>query len=186
MGGQQEAPCAAGRVADRLAGLGCHGIDDGGDQGAGGKVLTSASLHIGGILFQQSLVGIPLDIDTEARPLFLVDEVHNQAAELGRVLNLILSLAKDQPEHSRTLPQLLQGVPVVSLQIITIELNQNIPAEALGDRRGLVERCTGLLIRHLEEEQKGQLLQIIPIRETIIPEDIAVIPEFLDECGCGH
>jgi len=94
MGGQQEAPCAAGRVADRLAGLGCHGIDDGGDQGAGGKVLTSASLHIGGILFQQSLVGIPLDIDTEARPLFLVDEVHNQAAELGRVLNLILSLAK--------------------------------------------------------------------------------------------
>jgi len=134
MGRQQEATRTAGRIADRLAGLGGHGIDDGCDQGAGGEVLASSPLHIGGVLFQESLVGIPLDIDTETRPLLLVDEIDNQSAKLGRVLNFVLRLTENQPQHSRTLAQLLQGVPVVGFQIIPIELDQDIPAEALWDR----------------------------------------------------
>jgi len=48
-------------------------------------------------------------------------------------------------------------------------------------RLGL-ERSPG----HLEEEQEGQLLQVIAIGETVIPEDVAVVPKLLDEGGSGH
>lgn len=37
------------------------------------------------------------------------------------------------------------------------------------------------------EEQKRQLLHVIVLRQTVVPEDGTVIPEFLDEGGgVGH
>src|SRR5258708_6918257 len=38
-------------------------------------------------------------------------------------------------------------------------------------------------VGHLEEEQEGELLQIIAIRQTVVTEDGAVFPELLDDGG---
>jgi hypothetical protein len=44
-----------------------------------------------------------------------------------------------------------------------------------------------LLIRHFEEEQKRELLDIITIGETIIAKDVAVVPQLLNEwCRGTH
>src|SRR5262245_55057340 len=72
-------------------------------------------------------------------------------------------------------------MPVMRLQLITITLQQALPVEVVWNRRRLIERRSALLIRHLEEEQKRQLLDIIPVRQPVIAQDVAVIPEFLNE-----
>ena len=44
-----------------------------------------------------------------------------------------------------------------------------------------VKRRLALLVRHLEKQQKRQLLDIIAVGEPVIPQDIAVVPEFLNQ-----
>jgi hypothetical protein len=39
-----------------------------------------------------------------------------------------------------------------------------------------------LLISHLEEDEVGQLLDVITIADALITEDVAVVPDFLDDC----
>jgi len=44
-----------------------------------------------------------------------------------------------------------------------------------------------LLVGHFEEEQISELLHIIAIRKAIVAQDVAIVPEFLDELlGVGH
>jgi hypothetical protein len=43
----------------------------------------------------------------------------------------------------------------------------------------------GALMRHLEEEQVSELLDVIAVGEAVIAEDVAVIPELVDESGRG-
>ena len=44
-----------------------------------------------------------------------------------------------------------------------------------------------LLVRHLQEEQEGQLLNVIAIRQAIIAQDGAVVPELGYKGGAiGH
>ena len=38
-------------------------------------------------------------------------------------------------------------------------------------------------IRHFQEQQKGQRLHVIAIGQAVIPQDVAEIPEFLNEGG---
>ena len=49
----------------------------------------------------------------------------------------------------------------------------------MGDR--LLKGGSALLIRHLEEEQKRQLLDVVAVRQPVIAQDVAVVPEFLNE-----
>jgi hypothetical protein len=55
------------------------------------------------------------------------------------------------------------------------------PAEALRNDRGLVPRRQRLLVRHLEEQQIRELLDVVPIRQPVVAEDVAVVPELLDD-----
>ena len=52
-----------------------------------------------------------------------------------------------------------------------------------GHGTGLVERRPRLLIRHLGEQQKRQLLHRIAVGQTVIAETVAVVPKFLNEGG---
>ena len=45
----------------------------------------------------------------------------------------------------------------------------------------LVERRPALLIRHLEKKQKRELLDIVAVRQPVVAQDVAVVPEFLNE-----
>jgi len=187
VGGEQEAAGAAGGIADGLARLRGDHVHHGGDERSRGEVLARAALHVLGVLLQEALVGVALDIGGEAGPLFLVDQVHDEAAELGRVLDLVLRLAEDDAEHARALAELLQHVAVMDLQLVAVLGQQGGPVLALGDGGGLVERRTRLLVRHFQEQEEGQLLDVIAVGQTVIPQDAAVVPEFLNECGwVGH
>ena len=67
------------------------------------------------------------------------------------------------------------------------QLQQRVPAETFGDGRWFVERRLRLLVRHFQEQQKRQLLHVIAIRQTIIAENVAIIPKFLDKGrGIAH
>jgi hypothetical protein len=54
---------------------------------------------------------------------------------------------------------------------------------ALGHGGGLVEGRPPLLVGHLEEEQIRQLLQVIAVGQPVVPQDVAVVPELLNELG---
>ena len=134
-----------------------------------------------GVLPQQTFVGVALDVGGEAGPLFLVDQVHDKSAELGRVPDLVLDLAENQTQHSRSLAEFSQGVTIMSFQLVALQLQQRISTEHFGNGRRLIERRLRLLVRHFQEEQKRELLDVVAVRQTVIPQDVAVVPKFLDE-----
>ena len=103
-------------------GCGAHHVHHGGDERARGEVLARAAFHVLGVLLQQPLVGVALHVGGEAGPLLLVDQVHDEAAELGRVLDFVLRLAEDDAEHARPLAEFLQRMAVMNLQIVAIQL----------------------------------------------------------------
>ena len=49
----------------------------------------------------------------------------------------------------------------------------------MGD--GLLNGGLRLLVRHLQEQQKRQLLDVVAVGQAVIPQDVAVVPELLDE-----
>src|SRR5437867_2736228 len=54
------------------------------------------------------------------------------------------------------------------------------PAVAPGDRLVLAGK-RGSLVGHLEEQQEGELLEVILVGEPVVAQDVAVRPEFLDD-----
>jgi hypothetical protein len=116
-----------------------------------------------------------------------LSKVHDQSTQLGRILNLVLRLAEDHPKHARPFAEFFEGLAVVSFEIVAIQLQQRIPAESLWDGGRFVEGRLRLLVGHLQEEQERQLLDVIAIGQAVVAEDIAVVPELLDQGGgVGH
>ena len=187
--GEQEPTGPAGGIADRLAGLRSNHLHHRGDQGARREILAGTAFHVLSVLLQQPLVSIALHIGGEAGPLFLIDQIDDEAAELGRVLNLVLRLAKDNAEHARPFPECFEHVPVMRLQFVAVKGNTILGQEArpivpLGHGRRFIKRRLALLLGHLEEQEKCQLLDVIAIRQAVIAQDGAIVPKFLDELRC--
>jgi len=91
MSRQKEAACAAGRITDGLSRFGADRLHYGPDERPRGEILSSAALHILGVLLQEALVDRPLDIHIQAQPGLAIDQLH-QPAQLGRGLDLALGL----------------------------------------------------------------------------------------------
>ena len=124
---EQKAAGAAGRVAHGLAGLRGHDIHNRLDQRARGEVLAGAGLGVLGVLFQQAFVGIALHVGAHRHPGFLVDQVHDQPPQLGRVLELVLRLVEDQPEQALLLAQFFKRMAVVIEQLVAVFLDEAGP-----------------------------------------------------------
>ena len=54
------------------------------------------------------------------------------------------------------------------------------------DRKWLVIWWPALLVGHLEEEEKRELLDIVAVRQAVIAKNITIIPEFLDQGRSSH
>jgi hypothetical protein len=89
VGSQQKAARAAGRIRYPLARSGAHHVHDGLDQRARGEVLPRSGFDVLGVLLQQPLVNVGLDVHPQPDPGFALDE-GDQAPQLGRVLDLVL------------------------------------------------------------------------------------------------
>jgi len=96
VGRQQEAPGAAGRVDDHLSRLRLKAIDDRRDEGPRREVLAGPTLDVLGVALQEALVGVPLHVRGHRHPVFLADQLDDELAQLGRVLDLVLGLPEDE------------------------------------------------------------------------------------------
>ena len=47
----------------------------------------------------------------------------------------------------------------------------------------MIIRRLRALVRHLEEEQVRQLLDVIAIAHSVVAKDVAVVPELLNDCA---
>ncbi len=187
---EQETARAARRITDGLPRLRGDHIHHRGDERARCEVLARAAFHVLGVLLQQALIGVALHVGGQARPLLLVDQIHDQPTQLGRVLDLVLCLAENDAQHARPFAEGFQDVSVMGLQLVAILGQQAGPVFPLGNGGSGVPplfltqiRRLRLFIRHFQEQEEGQLLDIIPVGKAVITEDVAVVPELLDEGG---
>ena len=132
--GEQEPAGAARRVGDRLAGVRPQARDHRPDQRPRREVLAGAGLGVLGALLQQPLVGVALEVGVDRRPGLLVDQVDDQPAQLGRVLDPVLRLAEDRPSVPVCLPE-LEDVAVVRLQLVAASVEQRLPVQPVRDDR---------------------------------------------------
>ena len=66
-----------------------------------------------------------------------------------------------------------------------VEGDERGPVEALGHDAGQAEVV--LLVGHLEEQQVGELLDVVAVGQAIVAQDVAVVPELVDKhLGVGH
>ncbi len=122
--GQQETARTAGRIADRLARRRSHHLDHCLDERPRREVLPCTTLGVLRVLLQQPFVRIAFDVSVETRPTLPIDQIDDEAAQLGRVLDLVLRLAEDDPQHPRLPAQRFQDVPVLDLQRVAIQGDQ--------------------------------------------------------------
>ena len=57
--------------------------------------MARASLCVGGLLFEQSLLGVALHIYAQGGPLLAPDEIGDQPLQFRGILNLVLRFAED-------------------------------------------------------------------------------------------
>jgi hypothetical protein len=62
----------------------------------------------------------PSYVGVQRGPLLAPDQVRHQPLELGRVLDAVLRLAKDDAQHPGLLSQFLQCVAVLHLQRVAV------------------------------------------------------------------
>src|SRR5262249_42777662 len=160
---------------------GAHDLDNPPDQCARREVLPRSRLKILRVPLQQPLVSVALNVDVECHPLLAVDQIDDQTAELCWILDPVLRLAEDDAEHSLLLADLAQDTDVVRFELITIERLEARPVEPRRDKRLSVPRLPRQLIRHLQEEQERELLEVVLVREPVISENVAVVPQTLDK-----
>ena len=176
----------AGRRCD--AGPGAHDVDDGLDEGARREVLPGPGLDVLGVALQQGLVGVALDVGAEGQPGLAVDQLLDEPGEHGRLLNPVLGLAEYDAEGAWLPGQRLQRAAVVGLELVAVTGEQAGPVESLGDGRRPVAgqqrvRRLAALVHHLQEDEVGELLQVVAVGEPGVPEDVAVVPELLADGG---
>ena len=166
--GKEKAAGAAGRVANRLAGLGGNAVHHRLDQRTRREVLAGAGLGVLRVLLQQALVGLALHVGAHRGPVFLVDKVDDHTPQRGRVLELVLRLAEDERARAFLVAEPLERVAVVVEELVAVAGEERGPAVLPGDNARLVVRRLGSLIRHLEEQQVGELLDIIAIAHAVV------------------
>lgn len=84
------------------------------------------------------------------------------------------------------LSERFQRVPVVIEKLVAVALDEALPIVSFGDRALLVVGCSGALVRHLQEKQIGELLDVVAVRHAVVPEHVAIVSELLDDGGCVH
>ena len=135
---------------------------------------------------QEPFVCVALDVGVERDPLLAVDEIGDEASQLGRILDLVLRLPEDEAEHPPFLAQSLKRSAILHLERVAFLGQEGGPIEAAGDDGCLRPRRLRALVGHLEEEKERQLLDVVAVGEAVVAKDVAVVPEFGDDLLGGH
>ena len=186
VGVAEEAAGARSRVADTIAWRRLHHFAHGPDDRAWGEVLTGAARGLLGRAGEQLFVDRPLHVDRQRQPVHVIEQVDDDLLQERRVVNLAARALEDDAEHPARCPQFLETCTVLIFQRSAVEVQQRLPAEfRRHDRLALVRRL-GELVRHLEEQQQGQLLDVLEAGEPGVAQHAGVAPGPLPDLRCVH
>jgi len=165
--------------------LRAHDLDDGVDQDARREVLAGAGLGILRILFEEAFVDIALDVGAEGAPGFLVDEIDDEAAQVGGILDFVLGFAENDAEKARLFAEIFQGVAVMSFERQAVQFDEAGSVVVFGDGGLVFVGRAGALVVHFEEKKIGELLDVIAVGDSVVAEEVAIVPDFVDQVGGG-
>jgi hypothetical protein len=83
--------------------------------------------------------------------LLFADEVRHKSLQLGRVLNLVLRLAKNNTEGAGLSAEFRKGVPILHLKGITIETMKHLQSTSAGTMLRLLNGgfvCSSAILRN--------------------------------------
>jgi len=103
----------------------------------------------------------------------------DEPLEVHWVVEAVLTLGVDVAEDAGFLAELPEQVGIVLQQRGAALAGEAFPIARLG-------KLDLLLIGHLEEQQVGDLLDVIAVIDPIVPQRVAEAPEFLDNVGHGQ
>lgn len=177
IGGDEETARAASGIADREvwpnARIGFHAADDGLDQDARREILAGAFLPFAGGFFEQALIRLRLYVHIKAGPIGFRNET-DQTLEINGIVEAVLALGVNVAENARLLTELAKQIGIVIDQFRTGFLGEGWPVASLG-------QFDAALIGHFDEEQIGDLLNVVAIIHAIVSKRVAETPEFLDD-----
>src|SRR5438094_5160132 len=174
-----EAAGAGGRVLDDLARLRLHQPDDAIDQRPRRKILARSGFFFGGVLFEKPFVEIAEPLPPGRVPVKLVDRV-GERLEVCRLTQLRLRVAENR-EYDRILgllriAQVEQELAIVLQLLEPLAAGERLPAVTCGQT--LLMAGLG---QHLEKEQERQLRHIVGVRDAVVAQHVAEVPEFRDD-----
>ena len=186
VGVAEEAAGPCGRIADSIRRRRLHHFAHGPDDRAWGEVLAGAA---GGLLSragEELLVDRPFHVDRQGQPIHVIEQVDDNLPQERRVVYLAARPLEDDAEHPPLRAQLLETGAVLLFERGAVEVQQSLPTELRWhDWLVLVGRL-GELIRHFEEEQKGQLLDVLETGEPSVAQHAGIAPGPLSDLRCVH
>src|SRR4029077_7266657 len=78
------------------------------------------------------------------------------------------------------------NVPVMIEKLMPVFFNKAGPAEFSRYRAYFIVRRFRTLVSHFEKQQICQLLNVISVAHAVVPKDVTVVPELLDDCRGSH
>ncbi len=100
--------------------------------------MASAGFHVFRVLLEEPFVDVAFDVGVEGGPEFLVDEVGDEAFELGGVLDFVLRAAEDGAEHAGLFAEGFQRAAVVLFEGDAVEFEEAGPVVVFGDLQRLL------------------------------------------------
>ena len=70
---------------------------------------------------------------------------------------------------------------IVGFECVTVSRHEARPVIDLRNYRWLFPGRLCPFVGHLEKEQVGKLLDVVTVRQSIITQDVAVVPQFLND-----
>src|SRR3989338_8447995 len=138
------------------------------------EVLPRAFL-LSSVFLEETLVGLAFQVHVQGSPFSLVNQ-GDQLLEIDRFAELGERAGKNVAQDACFLGQGSEDFPIVLQQVGAGALAQAGPAARLGYGETL-------LVGQLQEQQVGELLDIVAVVDTVVSKGVAKTPKFLDNVG---
>ena len=176
IGGDEKAAGAGGRVLDDVFQRRLHHRHHAVDQRTRREVLAGAGFLLVGVLLQQAFVQIAQPLLPCAVPVEFVD-LGDEGGERGGFLDEGTGVAEDLLHQRGAVAAEMDQGELVGFEPVRCSLGfEVVPTVAGGD----LLLGAGLL-GHLEEQEIGQLGDVLVIGDPVVLEDVTEVPEFGDD-----
>jgi hypothetical protein len=168
--------------------IGLHHRNDGLHERAGCEVLACAFLAFAGGLFEQALERRALHVHVHRGPVLLVNH-GDDALEVDGIVKARRGLGEDVGQQPAGLAELAEDVGVVVGQRgagLGLEAGPRTIRDfllALGVLGFNLGQVNAARIGHLEEQQIGELFDVVAVVHAVVAQRVAEAPEFLDDVG---